>query len=118
MLQTVTTLLDFFLRSAGIAFGLVMMLVVGARGGWRQRADLLAVVGCACAYLVCATPSRPCCSAPGLLPLILGAVGFPFALWRLARVVLEDDRRIPAPAWAGLAALLVSGLLAAADYLA
>ena len=117
MLQTVTTLLDLSLRSTGVAFGLVLMLVVGARGGWLRRADLIAVVGCACAYLVCATPSRPCCGSPTFLPLILGAVGFPFALWRLARVVLEDDRRIPAPAWAGLAVLLASGLLAAADYL-
>lgn len=116
-LQTVITLLDLSLRSAGIAFGLVLMLVIGARSGWRQRADLLAVVGCACAYLVCATPSRPCCGSPSFLPLMLGAIGFPFALWRLARVVLEDDRRIPAPAWGGFAALLVSGVLAASDYL-
>lgn len=116
-LQTVITLLDLVLRSTGIAFGLVLMLVVGARGGWRQRADLLAVIGCACAYLVCATPSRPCCGSPTFLPLILGAIGFPFALWRLARVVLEDDRRIPALAWVGLVMLLTSGVLAAAEYL-
>jgi len=116
-LQTVITLLDISLRSAGIAFGLVLMLVIGARGGWRRRADLLAVVGCACAYLVCATPSRPCCGSPDFLPLMLGAIGFPFALWRLARVVLEDDRRIPAAAWGGFAALLASGVLAASDYL-
>jgi len=117
MLQTVTSLFDLFLRSTGVVLGLVLMLVVGARGGSRQRADLLAVVGCACAYLVCATPSRPCCSSPGYLPLILGAIGFPFAFWRLARVVLEDDRRIPVSAWAALAVLLASGLFAAADYL-
>lgn len=116
MLQAVTTSLDFFLRSAGVAFGLVLVLSVSARGGWRQRADLIAVVGCACAYLVCAAPSRPCCAAPSFLPLLLGAIGFPFALWRLARVVLKDDRSIPSMAWAGLALLLASGLLAAADY--
>jgi AraC-like DNA-binding protein len=116
-LQTVINLLDLFLRSTGIAFGLVLMLVVGARGGWRERADLLAVIGCTCAYLVCATPSRPCCGSPSFLPLILGAIGFPFALWRLARVVLEDDRRVPALAWMGLVMLLTSGVLAAADYL-
>jgi AraC-like DNA-binding protein len=113
----VITLLDLSLRSAGIAFGLVLMLVIGARGGWRRRADLLAVLGCACAYLICATPSRPCCASPMALPLILGAIGFPFALWRLARVVLEDDRDIPMLAWLGLATLLASGVLAAADYL-
>jgi AraC-like DNA-binding protein len=117
MLPTVTNLLDIFLRSAGLAFGMVLVLVVGARGGWRQRADLLALVGCACAYLICAAPSRPCCSSPATLPLVLGAIGFPFALWRLARVVLADDARIPASAWAGLAVLLTSGVLAAVDYL-
>jgi AraC-like DNA-binding protein len=117
ILAIVINVLDIFLRSAGLAFGLVLMLVAGARGGWRQRADLLALVGCACAYLVCAAPSRPCCSSPATLPLVLGAIGFPFALWRLARVVLADDARIPASAWAALAVLLASGVLAAMDYL-
>ncbi|MGH6625355.1 MAG: helix-turn-helix domain-containing protein [Burkholderiaceae bacterium] len=117
MLEPVTTHLDFFLRSIGLAFSLVLMLVVAARGGWRPRADLLAVVACVGAYLVCATPSQPCCSSPAFLPLLLGAIGFPFAFWRLARVVLQDERGIPVPAWIGLAGLLVSGVFAATDYL-
>ena len=112
-----TALLDIVLRSSGLAFSLVLMLVVGLRDGWRQRMDLLAVAGCTAAYLVCAAPSRPCCGSPAFAPLMLGAIGFPFAFWRLARVVLEDDVTIPAPAWAGLAVLLGSGVFAAADYL-
>lgn len=113
-----TNLLDLVLRSAGLAFGLVLALVLASGGGWRRRADLLAVVGCACAYLVCATPSRPCCASPAGLPLLLGAIGFPFAFWRLGRVVLQDDRSVPAAAQAALAALLASGVLAAMDGLA
>jgi AraC-like DNA-binding protein len=117
MLAVVTDLLDIVVRSTGVAFGVVLMLAVAARGGWRQRADLLAVVGCVCAYLVCAAPSRPCCASPGTLPVALGAVGFPFAFWRLARVALADDRRIAPWAWAALALLLGSGIVAAVDYL-
>lgn len=109
--------LDVLLRTAGVAIGLVFVLVVALRGGWRQRGDLLAVVGCGVAYLVCSAPDRPCCSSPATLPLLLGAIGFPFAFWRLARVVLEDDPRVPPAAWAGLAVLLASGLVAAADHL-
>jgi AraC-like DNA-binding protein len=93
------------------------MLVITARGGWPRRLDLLALVACAAAYLVCSAPSRPCCGSPAALPLMFGAIGFPFAFWRLARVVLEDDRSIPQAAWAGLAMLLMSGVPAAADYL-
>lgn len=112
-----TDLLDIAVRSAGIAFGAVLLLAVATRGGWRQRADLLAVAGCVCAYLVCAAPSRPCCASPATLPITLGAVAFPFAFWRLARVALADDRRVAPPAWAALAVLLASGVLAAIDYL-
>src|SRR5688500_18433203 len=117
MLHTLMMMSDLVSRSAGVAFGLVLILVVYARGGWRARGDLLAVVACACAYLVCAAPSRPCCGSPVFLPLLLGAIAFPFALWRLARVVLEDDRRIPGLAWVGLVVMSTSGMLAAADYL-
>ena len=97
---------------------LALILVVAVRGGWRRRLDLLALVACVAAYIVCSAPTRPCCSSPASLPLILGAIAFPFAFWRLARVVLEDDPGIPRAAWAGLAVLLMSGLFAAADYLA
>lgn len=88
------------------------------RGQWQQRLDLLAVLGCGAAYLLCSAPARPCCATPVYLPVLAGAIGFPFALWKLARVVLADDRGVPATAWAGLTVLLASGLLAAADYLA
>jgi len=117
ILQPVIAHLDLSLRSAGVAFSLVLMLVVALHGGWRRRADLLAVVGCAAAYLICSAPSRPCCSEPVALPLLLGAIGFPFAFWRLARVVLEDDARIPEIAWGGLGVLWISGVLAASEYL-
>lgn len=90
MLAMVMNLLDLIPRISGVAFGIVLMLLVAARGGWRQRGDLLALVGCACSYLVCASPVRPCRTSPATLPLALGAIGFPFALWRMARVVLAD----------------------------
>lgn len=108
---------DVVLRVAGVAVALVFLLVVATRGGWRQRADLLLLVACAAAYLVCSAPSRPCCVTPVALPLLLGAIAFPFALWRLARVALDDDPLIPRAAWAGLVILLGSGWLAASDYL-
>lgn len=117
MLAIMMHLLDLIPRIGGVAFGLVLMMFVAARGGWRQRGDLLALVACACAYLVCASPARPCCTSPATLPLALGAIGFPFALWRMARVALADDALIPPPAWAAFAALLASGPLAALDYL-
>jgi hypothetical protein len=113
MLEAVISELDLGLRSAGVAISLVLMLTVLARTGWRQRADLLAVVACSAAYLVCSSPARPCCGTPLALPLLLAAIAFPFAFWRLARVVLEDDASIPRAAWAGLAVLLPSGLFAA-----
>jgi len=73
MLDFVMNLLDLFPRIGGVAFGIVLMLFVAARGGWRQRSDLLALVGCACAYLVCASAARPCCTSPATLPIALGA---------------------------------------------
>lgn len=118
MLQAVISDLDLGLRSAGVAISLVLMLTVAVRSGWRQRADLLAVVACSAAYVVCSAPARPCCGTPLTVPLLLAAIAFPFAFWRLARVVLEDDTSVPRLAWVGLAVLLASGLGAAADYLA
>lgn len=117
MLQAVISDLDLSLRSAGVAVSLVLMTTVALRSGWRQRAELLAVVACSAAYVVCSAPARPCCGTPLTLPLLLAAIAFPFAFWRLARVVLEDDTTVPKVAWAGLAVLLVSGVGAAADYL-
>jgi AraC-like DNA-binding protein len=52
-----------------------------------------------------------------MVPLLMGAAGFPFAFWRLAKIVLEDETAIAPQAWAGLAALLASAMLAAPDYL-
>ncbi|ROZ78797.1 helix-turn-helix transcriptional regulator [Ramlibacter sp. WS9] len=109
--------LDVLLRTAGVAIALVFLLVIAVRGGWRQRTDLLLMVACAAAYLVCSAPTRPCCGTPVALPVLLGAITFPFALWRLARVVLDDEPRIAPVAWVGLLILLGSGWLAASDYL-
>jgi AraC-like DNA-binding protein len=117
MLAAVISDLDLGLRGAGVAISLVLILALAVRGGWRQRGDLLAVVACSAAYVVCSAPARPCCGTPVTLPLLLAAIAFPFAFWRLARVVLEDDTTVPGAAWAGLAVLGVSGLAAAADYL-
>jgi AraC-like DNA-binding protein len=117
MLGAVISDLDLGLRSAGVAISLVLMLAVAVRSGWRRRADLLAVVACSAAYVICSAPARPCCGTASTLPLLLAAIAFPFAFWRLARVVLEDDSSIPRAAWVGLAMLLVSGMIAAADYL-
>lgn len=110
-------LLDPALRSAGIAFALMLFLVIAVRGGWRQRAEVLVMLCCSAAYLVCSSPSRVCSVSFNFFPFLLGAIAFPFAFWRLARVVLEDERAVPPLAWAGLAALLLSGLTAALDYL-
>jgi AraC-like DNA-binding protein len=115
-IRGVTAILDVQLRAAGVAIALVLLLTVAMRGGWRQRADLLLVIACGAAYLVCSAPTRPCCSAPWTLPLLSGAIAFPFAFWRLARVVLDDQPRIAPMAWLGLVAMLGSGWLAAGDY--
>ena len=118
MLQSLTMTLEILLRGVGVTLSLTLMMVVAARGGWRRRLDMLALLACVAAYIVCSAPARPCCGSPVSLPLILGAIGFPFAFWRLARVVLEDDPSVPQAAWAALAVLLTSGVFAAVDYLA
>jgi AraC-like DNA-binding protein len=117
MLDPVMPLLETILRSAGLTLTLLLLLGFGVRGGWRVRGDLLAVLGCAGAYIACSSPSNRCAATPAALPLVLGAIGFPFALWRLARVILADDHRVGRVAWAGLAGLLGSGAVAAVDYL-
>ncbi|EYC52762.1 hypothetical protein AZ34_02425 [Hylemonella gracilis str. Niagara R] len=109
--------LDVLLRVGGAAVGLVFLMVVGMSAGWRRRADLILLIFCAVAYLLCSSPTRPCCASPWALPLLMGAAGFPFAFWRLARVVLEDETTITPQAWGGLALLLVSAIMTAPDYL-
>jgi AraC-like DNA-binding protein len=109
--------LDILLRAGGTAVGLVFLLVVAVSAGWRQRGDLMLLIFCAVAYLLCSAPARPCCTSPWTLPLLMGAAGFPFAFWRLAKVVLEDEAAIAPQAWAGLTVLLVSAVVAAPDYL-
>jgi len=118
MLRRVMPLLDLSLRSAGVTLAVVFMAVLALRGGWRACAGALAVVGCAAAYLVCAAPAQLCGRSPLALPLALGAIAFPFALWTFARGVLEDQPRVALPAWAALAALLVSGMFGASQYIA
>lgn len=109
--------LDVLLRAGGAAVGLVFVLVVAASAGWRRRGDLMLLISCAVAYLLCSGPARPCCTSAWTLPLLMGAAGFPFAFWRLAKVALEDDTTITPQAWAGLGVLLVSAAVAAPDYL-
>src|SRR3990167_1874408 len=104
-------------RGAGIAITLLLFLVTAARGGWRLRADLLLVLACVAAYLVCSSPAQSCSASARWLPLALVALTFPFAFWRLASVVLEDDRHVPWLAWIGAAVMIASGLLAGLDYL-
>lgn len=118
MLHPVTPFIDLALRSAGVSLALVLVVVAGARGGWRRHPQLLAVVACAAAYVVCASPAQPCSTSLVALPLVLAAIGFPFAFWSLARVVLQDERGVPCWAWLGLAVLLGGGMAAGADYLA
>ena len=117
MLGTAMNLIEPLLRGAGIAMAILLLLVTAARGGWRLRADLLLMLSCVTAYLVCASPTRLCGTEPGALPLVLAALAFPFAFWRLASVVLEDDRHVPRVAWAAAAAMIVGGLLAGVDSL-
>lgn len=107
---------DIVLRGVGLGFGIALLLGLGLRGGWRRQGPMLWVLACACAYLACSTPARPCCATPLALPLLAGAIGFPFAFWRLARLVLADDRDVPVLAWIAGAALLAGGLVAAAEY--
>lgn len=108
---------DVLLRAAGTAVGLLFLLVIAASGGWRRRGDLMALTFCAVAYLVCSAPARPCCTSPSTIPLLMGAAAFPFTLWRLAKVALEDQPAINPLAWVGLGVLLASALVAAPDYL-
>lgn len=109
--------LDVLLRTAGVMAGLLIALVVALATGSRRRGGLVLLVGCAVAYLVCSAPARPCCSSPWTAPLLLGAAAFPFALWRIGRIVLEDDVSIAPGAGIGLAVLLAGALAAASDYL-
>lgn len=104
--------LDTVLRGAGLALGLALFLALAMRGGWRAHRPMLGVLACACAYLVCSAPSDPCCTSGGTLPLLVGAIAFPFAFWHLARVALADDRWVPPLAWAGAAVLLAGGIAA------
>ena len=108
---------DVLLRAGGAGIGLVFLLVVATSAGWRRRGDLMLLIFCAVAYLLCSAPARPCCSSLWTAPLLMGAAGFPFAFWRLAKVVLEDETTITPSAWAGLAVLLISALIAAPEYL-
>lgn len=108
---------DVLLRAVGAAIGLAFVLVVGTSAGWRRRSDLILLIFCAVAYLLCSAPARPCCTSPWTFPLLMGAAGFPFAFWRLAKVVLEDEAAMAPQAWAGLAVLLASAMVAAPDYL-
>jgi AraC-like DNA-binding protein len=110
-------LIEPLLRGAGLATALTLVLVAGVRGGWRLRAGLLLMLACVISYLACSSPALVCGAQPAALPLLLGALAFPFAFWRLASVVLEDDRRVPWFAWVGLAAMVASGLITAAAYL-
>jgi AraC-like DNA-binding protein len=110
-------LIEPLLRGAGLATALLLLVVAGMRGGWRLRADLLLMLACVTSYLGCSSPALVCGAEPAALPLLLGALAFPFAFWRLASVVLEDDRRVPWFAWVGAAAMIASGLLTAAAYL-
>lgn len=117
MLDPAMNLIEPLLRGAGLATALLLFLVAALRGGWRLRADLLLMLACVVSYLGCSSPALVCSSEPAALPLLLGALVFPFAFWRLASVVLEDDRRVPWFAWAAAAAMIASGLLTAAAYL-
>jgi AraC-like DNA-binding protein len=110
-------LIEPLLRGAGLATALLLLLAAGVRGGWRLRIDLLLLLACVIAYLGCSSPALLCGAKPAALPLLLGALAFPFAFWRLASVVLDDDRHVPWLAWAGAAVMIASGLLTAADYL-
>lgn len=110
-------LIEPLLRGAGIAMVVLLFLVIAARGGWRLRGDLLLMLSCVAAYLVCSSPTLLCGTEPGAVPLVLAALAFPFVFWRLTSVVLEDDRHIPWLAWAGAAVMVSCGLLAALDYL-
>lgn len=110
-------LIEPLLRGAGIAMVALLFLVIAARGGWRLRADLLLMLTCVAAYLACSSPALRCGTEPGALPLVLAALAFPFVFWRLASVVLEDDRHIPWLAWTGAAVMVTCGLLAVLDYL-
>jgi AraC-like DNA-binding protein len=115
-LQAMTLPPDLPVRAAGSAIGLVFLLTVALGAGWRRRADLLLLISCSVAYLICSAPERPCCATPWTLPLLLGAAAFPFAFWRVARVVLDDEPSIPAWGWAALLLLMGSAVIAAADY--
>jgi len=103
--------LELLLRASGI--GLVVMLVAAcATGDGRRRLDVLAVWVCVAAYLVCSSPLQPCVESIAFVPVLAAAIAFPFAFWRLARVILDERPDVPTPAWLGLAVLLACGLTA------
>lgn len=108
---------ELALRTAGLTCAVLLWLLVVAHAGWRRHRAMQLVLACVAGYLLCTAPDRPCATQLwGLLPLA-GAVSFSFALWRLSRVVLQDDLSIPVLAWFGLTVLLGSGALAAIEAL-
>src|SRR5439155_2345526 len=104
--------LELLLRASGIGFVLMLVAACAAAGSWRRRLDVLAVWVGVAAYLVCSSPLQPCVAAIAFMPVLAAAIAFPFAFWRLARVILDEAPDVPALAWLGLAVLLGCGLTA------
>lgn len=106
---------ELVLRTAGLTCTLMLWLLVITRAGWRRHRALQVVLACMAGYLLCSASQRLCfTTAWGLIPLA-GALAFPFALWRLSRVVLDDAVGIPVAAWCGLVLLLGAGVVAVAE---
>ena len=104
---------DVVIRSAGLGIGLALMLVLAVRGDRRCLMAVIVLVACASGYLACSAPGHACRESLPMLPLLIGAIVFPFAFWRFARAALTDRHDVPLAAWLAGVALFGSGLLVA-----
>ncbi|NRF71624.1 helix-turn-helix transcriptional regulator [Aquincola sp. S2] len=95
-----------------LAIGVALALAVALlRAPARARRVLLPLLLCVMAYLLRAAPEMAQAPVAVLLPLSIGALGFPVAFWWLVRNGFEDKADVPPLAWVAAGSLLLTGLM-------
>jgi AraC-like DNA-binding protein len=95
-----------------LAIGVALALAVALlKAPARARGAVLPVLLCVIAYLLRAAPELAQAPVAVLLPLSIGALGFPVAFWWLVRNGFEDKADVPPLSWVATGALLLTGLM-------
>lgn len=95
-----------------LAIGVALAFAVALlKAPAQARRVLLPLLLCVMAYLLRAAPELAHAPAAVLLPLSIGALGFPVAFWWLVRNGFEDRADVPPLAWVAAASLLLTGLM-------